>query len=249
MLEPWQWAAALILALAAGTISGISGFGAGLMLSAYLLPILGARVTVPVLAVAMVLTNAGRVWAFRDSLSLRIALPVLGGVLPGALAGAYAFGSLGGAWADLIVGGFLIVSVVLRRALAGQTLAATPPVLAIGGAATGLLSGITTGAGMLLIPLLLGAGLPARALIATDAFVSGSMHVARVTGYAAGGVLGPDLVVLGLALGAATVPGSRAAAWLVARIPPWKHVVILEGLVVVIGAMTAWGAVRALRAA
>ncbi|WP_333673065.1 sulfite exporter TauE/SafE family protein [Elioraea tepidiphila] len=249
MLEPWQWAAALILALAAGAISGLSGFGAGLMLSAYLLPILGARITVPVLAVAMVLTNAGRVWAFRDSLSLRIALPVLAGVLPGALAGAYAFGALGGAWADLIVGGFLIVSVVLRRALAGQTLAATPLVLAIGGAATGLLSGITTGAGMLLIPLLLGAGLPARALIATDAFVSGSMHVARVAGYAAGGVLGPALVVLGLALGAATVPGSRAAAWLVARIPPWKHVVILEGLVVVIGAMTVWGAVRVLRAA
>jgi uncharacterized membrane protein YfcA len=246
MLEPWQWAAALILALAAGTISGISGFGAGLMLSAYLLPILGARVTVPVLAVAMVLTNAGRVWAFRDSLSLRIALPVLAGVLPGALAGAYAFGALGGAWADLIVGGFLIVSVVLRRALAGQTLAATPPVLAIGGAATGLLSGITTGAGMLLIPLLLGAGLPARALVATDAFVSGSMHVARVAGYAAGGVLGPDLVVLGLALGAATVPGSRAAAWLVARIPPWKHVLILEGLVVVIGALTVWEALALL---
>lgn len=246
MLEPWQWVAALILALAAGTISGISGFGAGLMLSAYLLPILGARVTVPVLAVALVLTNAGRVWAFRDSLSLRIALPVLAGVLPGALAGAYGFGALGGAWADLIVGGFLIVSVVLRRAVAGQTLAATPRVLAIGGAITGLLSGITTGAGMLLIPLLLGAGLSARALIATDAFVSGSMHVARVAGYAAGGVLGPDLVVLGLALGAATVPGSRAAARIVARIPPWKHVVVLEALVVAIGALTVWEALALL---
>jgi uncharacterized membrane protein YfcA len=246
MLEPWQWAAALALALAAGTVSGISGFGAGLMLSAYLLPILGARVTVPVLAVAMVLTNAGRVWAFRASLSLQIALPVLAGVVPGALAGAYAFGALGGAWADLIVGGFLIVSVVLRRALAGRTLAATPQVLAIGGAITGLLSGITTGAGMLLVPLLLGAGLPARALIATDAFVSGSMHIARVAGYAGGGVLGPDLVVLGLALGAATVPGSRAAAWIVARIPPWKHVVVLEALVVAIGVLTVREAVAIL---
>jgi uncharacterized membrane protein YfcA len=246
VLEPWQWAAALALALVAGTISGISGFGAGLMLSAYLLPILGARVTVPVLAVAMVLTNAGRVWAFRESLSLRVAVPVLAGVLPGALAGSYAFGALGGAWADLIVGGFLIVAVALRRALAGRALSATPIVLAAGGAITGLLSGITTGAGMLLIPLLLGAGLPARALIATDAFVSGSMHVARVAGYAAGGVLGPDLVVLGLALGAATMPGSRAAAWLVARIPPWKHVVVLEALVVAIGALTVWQAVAVL---
>jgi uncharacterized membrane protein YfcA len=246
VLETWQWAAALVLALAAGTVSGISGFGAGLMLSAYLLPILGARVTVPVLAVAMVLTNAGRVWAFRDSLSLRIALPVLGGVLPGAAAGSYAFGALGGAWADLIVGGFLVVSVLLRRALSGRTLKAKPHVLAGGGAVTGLLSGITTGAGMLLIPLLLGAGLPARALIATDAFVSGLMHAARTAGYAAGGALGPDLVALGLALGVATVPGSRAAAWLATRIPPWKHVVVLEGLAVAIGAITAWGAAREL---
>lgn len=246
MLEPWQWAAALALALGAGTVSGISGFGAGLMLSAYLLPILGARATVPVLAVAMVLTNLGRAWSFRAALALRIALPVLAGVLPGALAGACAFGALGGAWADLIVGGFLVVSVALRRALAGRALSATPIVLAAGGAVTGLLSGITTGAGMLLIPLLLGAGLPARALIATDAVVSGSMHLARVAGYAAGGVLGPDLVLLGLALGAATVPGSRAAAWIVARVPPWKHVVVLEMLVVAIGALTVWDAVAVL---
>lgn len=246
MLEPWQWAAALILALVSGTISGISGFGSGLMLSAYLLPLLGARVTVPLLAVAMVLTNAGRVWAFRTSLSLRVAVPVLAGVLPGALAGSYAFGALGGAWADLIVGGFLIVSVLLRHALSGRVLSTSPLILALGGMVTGLLSGITTGAGMLLIPLLLGAGLPARGLIATDAFVSGSMHVARVAGYAAGGVLDSDLVVLGLALGAATIPGSRAAAWIVTRIPPWKHVVVLEALVVAIGALTVWEAIARL---
>ncbi|WP_158639068.1 sulfite exporter TauE/SafE family protein [Elioraea rosea] len=246
MLEPWQWAAALALSLVAGTLSGISGFGAGLMMSAYLLPVLGARVAVPVLAVAMVPTNFGRIWAFRHGLSLRRAVPVLLGVLPGSLLGASAFAALSGPMADLLVGSFLVISVPLRRALSGRAVMGHPVVLVLGGAATGLLSGMTTGVGVLLVPLLLGAGLTGPALLATDAFVSGSMHLARCAGYAATGLLPADLVVLGLALGAATVPGSRLAAAIVARLPPWRHVQILEGLVIAVGLTTAGLAARAL---
>jgi hypothetical protein len=178
LLEPWQWAAALALALAAGTVSGISGFGAGLMLSAYLLPIQGARVTAPVLAVAIVLTNAGRVWAFRASLSLHIALPVLASVVPGALAGASAFGALGGTWADLIVGGFLIVSVVLRRALVGRTPAAAPQVLAIGGPGLalsgGTLAGTILGGEILTKPV---RGVPAALAVLVAGPVAGAVYL------------------------------------------------------------------------
>jgi uncharacterized membrane protein YfcA len=248
MLEPWQWAAALALSLVAGTLSGISGFGAGLMMSAYLLPVLGARVAVPVLAVAMVLTNFGRIWAFRQGLTLRAAVPVLAGVLPGSLAGASVFASLSGPMADLVVGAFLVITVPLRRALSGRAVMGHPAMLVGGGLLTGLLSGMTTGAGVLLVPLLLGAGLAGPALLATDAFVSGSMHVARCIGYGATGLLGPDLVLLGIALGAATVPGSRVAAAIVARLPPWRHVQILEGLVVAVGAVTVGLALRELLA-
>lgn len=246
MLEPWQWVAALALALASGTLSGISGFGAGLMMSAYLLPVLGARAAVPVLAVAMVLTNAGRIWAFRQGLDLRRAVPVLAGVLPGSLAGASAFSALSGPMADLVVGAFLVLTVPLRRALAGRAVMGHPVMLVGGGAITGILSGMTTGAGVLLVPLLLGAGLAGPALLATDAFVSGSMHAVRCIGYGATGLLPGDLILLGLALGAATVPGSKLAAIIVARMPPWRHVQILEGLVVAVGAVTVAVAVREL---
>jgi uncharacterized membrane protein YfcA len=249
MLEPWQWAAALALALASGTLSGVSGFGAGLMMSAYLLPVLGARVAVPVLAVAMVLTNAGRIWAFRQGLALGRALPVLAGVLPGSLVGAGAFAALSGPMADLVVGAFLVVTVPLRRALAGRAVMGHPAMLVGGGAVTGILSGMTTGAGVLLVPLLLGAGLAGPALLATDAFVSGAMHVARCVGYGATGLLTPDLVLLGLALGAATVPGSKLAAVIVARLGPARHTLVLEALVVLVGLATAAVAVRDLYAA
>jgi uncharacterized membrane protein YfcA len=248
MLEAWQWVAALSLALAAGTLSGISGFGAGLMLSAYLLPVLGARIAVPVLAVAMVPTNFGRIWAFRQGLDLRRAVPVLAGVLPGSLVGAAAFAALSGPMADLVVGAFLVVTVPLRRALQGRAVMGHPLMLVGGGAVTGILSGMTTGAGVLLVPLLLGAGLTGPALLATDAFVSGSMHVVRCIGYGATGLLGPDLILLGLALGVATIPGSRLAAVIVAKLPPWRHVQILEGLVIAVGLITAGFAIRDLLA-
>lgn len=247
MLEPWQWVAALALAVASGTLSGISGFGAGLMMSAYLLPVLGARVAVPVLAVAMVLTNAGRIWAFRQGLDLRRAVPVLAGVLPGSFVGASAFAALSGPMADLVVGAFLVLTVPLRRALAGRAVMGHPAMLIGGGAVTGVLSGMTTGAGVLLVPLLLGAGLAGPALLATDAFVSGSMHVVRCIGYGATGLLPADLVLPGLALGAATVPGSKFAAIIVGRLPPWRHVQILEGLVVAVGVVTVAVTVRDLR--
>jgi len=248
MLEPWQWAAAVALALVSGTLSGLSGFGAGLLMSAYLLPVLGARIAVPVLAVAMVLTNAGRIWAFRQGLSLRRAVPVLAGVLPGSLAGSGAFAELSGPVADLVVGAFLVVTVPLRRALAGRAVLGHPAVLAGGGAVTGILSGMTTGAGVLLLPLLLGAGFCGPAPLATESFVSGAMHLVRCIGYGWAGLLPPDLVLLGLALGAATVPGSRLAALVVARLGPARHTLVLEALVVLVGLVTVAVAIRDLEA-
>ncbi len=244
MLEPWQWVAALALAFASGVLSGVSGFGAGLMMSAYLLPVLGARVAVPVLAVAMVLTNAGRIWAFRQRLDLGRAVPVLAGVLPGSFLGAAAFSAFSGPMADLVVGAFLVITVPLRRALAGRAVMGHPAMLVGGGAVTGILSGMTTGAGVLLVPLLLGAGLAGPALLATDAFVSGTMHAMRCIGYGATGLLPVDLVLLGLALGVATIPGSKLAAIIVARMPPWRHVQILEALVVAVGFVTVAVALR-----
>src|SRR5262245_44321183 len=52
------------IAVLSGLLSGLSGFGAGLMLSAFLVPLAGAKPTVALLAVAMVITNLGRIHAF-----------------------------------------------------------------------------------------------------------------------------------------------------------------------------------------
>ncbi|WP_439580604.1 hypothetical protein [Elioraea sp.] len=71
----------------------------------------------------------------------------------------------------------------------------------------------------------------ARSVLARDPAIVA--HARRVRGVSTGDTLRTPRVGHGL-------PDSRAATWTVVRIPPWKHVVVLEALVVAIGALTVW---------
>ncbi|MCB1549013.1 MAG: sulfite exporter TauE/SafE family protein [Hyphomicrobiaceae bacterium] len=239
MLDPTQWAAALAIALFAGAASGITSFGAGMMLSAYLVPILGAKVTVPALAVAMLLTNLSRIWAFRGAVSFRPALQVMAGLVPTAVIGSLIFVRMSSTVADLVVGLFLVLSIPLRRWISGRQAAVPPAGMAAGGALIGVISGMTTGAGSLLVPLFLGAGLTGAGLIATDAVVAVAMHITRSLTYGRFALLDSELLLLGLTLGLATVPGSYIAAWIVRRTSLKVHTLVIEALVVLAGGIAA----------
>jgi uncharacterized membrane protein YfcA len=234
------------VAVLAGFLSGLSGFGAGLVMSAYLGPLLGAKVTIPVLAIAMILTNAGRIWAFRGVVSPRHALLVLAGAVPGSFLGALLLASLSEPVADLILAIFLILSVPLRRYAARRQIGISDTGLVIGGIAVGASSGVSTGSGILLLPLLLGAGLAGPVLLATDSMVSLTLNVGRAIAFGSVGLLDWELLAFGLAIGAATVPGSRIAAWLVSRTSIRLHTLLLETLVIVVALVMAGRAVQAL---
>ena len=234
-LDTLTIATGLAVALGAGLLSGLSGFGAGLMLSAYMTPILGAKLTIPALAVATALTNAGRLWSFQGGVDARIAMLVLAGSMPGAWLGAALLAEMSDVAADLVLAAFLILSVPLRRLIARRT--ARLPSLAVGlGAATvGAASGITTGAGILILPLLLAAGLAGPALLATDAVVSLILNLGRSAAFGSVGLIDGVLLSFGIALGIATIPGSRIAAWIVRRTDIRVHTLFLEALVVAAG--------------
>jgi uncharacterized membrane protein YfcA len=234
-LDLLTWLVAIGVALAAGCASGLSGFGAGLMMSAFLVPVLGAKSAVAVLAVTMVATNIGRAFAFATAPSWRSAALVLAGALPAMLPGAWLLAGMNEAMAALIVGIVLLASLAGRRLLKDRALKLGAGALVAGGAAVGLLSGLSTGGGVLIIPLLLGAGLRSAELIVTDAIISLTVHVARVAAYGRLELLDVPGLVLGLILGLATVPGSWLAAALVRRTGAHVHALALELLVGCVG--------------
>ncbi len=67
------WLAVLVLALAAGTIGGLIGFGSSIILMPALVLAVGAREAVPIIAIAGLMANLSRVAVWWRVVDWRVA--------------------------------------------------------------------------------------------------------------------------------------------------------------------------------
>ena len=167
------------MALAASTLGGLSGFGTGLVLPVFLAPLVGIANVIPVMAVAMLLNNASRVVAFWRDVQWRHVRRMLALGLPACAAGAYCYTLLSSQWIAALLGIFLLLSIPLRRLLRRAQLQFSPSAELGAGAFFGFINGGMTGAGVILISILMSVGVAGSALVATDAVVSVIMGLAR----------------------------------------------------------------------
>lgn len=231
--NPLQLALACLVALAASTLGGLSGFGTGLILPVFLVPLVGIANVIPVMAVAMLLNNGGRVVAFRSEIDWVHARRMLWLGLPACVAGAYGYTLLSAQWISVVLGSFLLLSVPLRRLLRSSGLRFSAPAEVVAGAGFGFVNGGVTGAGVILISILMSVGLAGSALVATDAVVSVIMGVAKVVLFGNLAALDLRLALLGLLIGLFTTPGAFLARALLRRIPAGIHAGFMEAVVVV----------------
>lgn len=223
---------ACVVAFAASILGGLSGFGTGLILPVFLVPVVGVENVVPVMAVGMLFANGGRVAAFRHDVRWDHARRVLVGGLPACALGAWVYTRLPEDAIALLLGGFLLAAVPLRRVLARAGLRLSARGEALAGTGFGFVNGGLTGAGVLLIATLMAAGVQGAALIATDAVVSLAMGLLKVAAFGGLDALDMRLAGIGLAIGACTVPGGFVARRLLERIPAGVHAWVMEAVVV-----------------
>ena len=138
MTTSWQTlllagSAAYLLAV----LSGVAGFGGGVLLLPVFTALFGLRVAVPVLTLTQIASNAGRVWFNRTDLDWRLIRRFCLGAVPLAIAGALllATAPLGGL--QRVLGVFLI-GVVIWRHLRPQPKPPSDNVFIAVGAASGL---------------------------------------------------------------------------------------------------------------
>jgi uncharacterized protein len=228
------------VAAAASVIGGVAGYGTGLLLPLALVPTIGAEATVPVLGVTAIFTNLGRILAFRHDVdwgkTWRLALPAI----PGAVLGAAFNTWLSGAGVLIVLGLTLLLMIPLRRVIAARGLALPRSALPLGGFGFGLLTGGTTGAGVILIAILGAAGLAGPALIATDAAISVISGGVKSLTFGALGALTPELFVFAVLIGLVTVPSGFAARAILRILPLKVHAALLDGVVFVGGATLLW---------
>jgi uncharacterized membrane protein YfcA len=224
-----------LAAFVAGTCSGMTGFGGGLLLPPVLAPIIGVQHVVPVLSFAMLITNGHRLWLYRKHADLKLIGAVLVTVVPGVVIGTTIYLGLPPDIISIVLGGFLLASIPAGRILARRQLRLGPLGLAVAGGGFGIISGTTPGAGMLMVPVLLGAGLVGQAFLATDAAISIAVNLTKAVIFNNLGSLPPALLAVGLVIGLGTVPGNYAARWILGRTSVRLHAHVLEGIVLVGG--------------
>ncbi len=222
-------------AFATAVFHSVAGFAGGLLLAVCLAPILGVKVVVPVVAVAVMVSNVTRVWVFRHAIDWRVYRAIMITALPGIVIGAVIYSALPVAAIAAILGTFLILTVPLRRALAALDIHVGLRGLSAAGCGFGLISGTTIGAGLILVPFLLGAGLAGERLIAIIAVVGFTLNLTKTIVFGSTALLDLELLFTGLLIGLCTIPGAFAGRWIVRRTPIRVHTLILEGLIFIGG--------------
>jgi len=237
---------ALLLAvgLAAGTLSGIVGFGSSIMLMPVLVWAFGPLEAVPIMAIAALLANLGRVVAWWRDIDWRAAGAWSATAVPGAALGAGTLVALPPRLVEGALGAFFIAMIPARRWLAGRRTTPGLGVLAALGFAIGWLTGLVVSTGPITVPVFLAHGLVKGAFIGTEAAASLAVYASKLATFRALGVLPLEIAVKGLATGASLAAGAFVARRWVLRFGAAQFRLLMDALMLASGVAMLWAAAR-----
>ena len=234
------------VALFAAVVGGLAGYGTGALMPLVLVPLIGAEPVVPIIAISSLFTNSGRAAAYLRYVDRRRALIVIGAAALTTALGAYGYTLLTNTGAALVIGAMLILSVPLRRSLRRRDVRIGEAGLGAGAIGYGVVVGGTSGAGVILLSLLMASGLEGAAVIATDAVISLTTSLIKISVFGLAGVVTPQVLAFALLIGFVALPGAFLAKAFVERMPVHIHTAILDVAVITGGAVMIWSALRLL---
>ncbi len=228
----------------AGVLSGVIGTGSSMLLMPVLVILYGPQQAVPVMAIAAILGNLGKVLSWWREIDWRACLAYCSTAVPGAALGVRTLLALPPHAVELALGAFFVAMVPARRWLARHAIRFSLPQLAMIGAVVGFLTGIVVSTGPITVPVFMGYGLVKGAFIATEAAGSLAVYVGKVAVFRHFGALPPYVVLDGLITGSAVMAGTFAARRIVARMSPATFRLVVDGLMLSSGVSLLWAAAR-----
>ena len=231
-------------AIFASVVGGVAGYGTGALMPLVLVPIVGAEPVVPIIAISALFTNTSRAAAFSKSIDWRRAAIIIVCALPTTMIGAWGYTMLTGRGAMLVIGSMLALTVPLRRLSRRRGLTLGEGGLAVSSVFWGFIVGGTSGAGIILLSLLMAVGYEGAAVIATDAAISVIIGIVKIGVFGVFGAVNAKVVAVALLIGIVAFPGAFLAKALVERLPVHVHTAILDAVVITGGVLMVVGAFR-----
>ena len=222
----------VLLCLIAGALTTLAGMGGGLVLLLGLSVAMDPLTALVITGPALLVGNLHRVVLYRRHIRRPLAWRFALGAAPGALVGGFL--AVGIPELVLRIAMVALAVAAVGKVLSGWSIKPSPGALIPGGAAVGFVTATSGGGGLIAGPLWLASGLSGRTYVGTAAVGAAAVHVARMTGYGAGGVLDPGALQLGL-LGAACITLGNLVGDRARRLVPEPWVPRLEVGVVLSG--------------
>ncbi|MDJ0945760.1 MAG: sulfite exporter TauE/SafE family protein [Kiloniellales bacterium] len=222
-------------AFVTATLHSVGGFAGALLMAIAIAPAIGVKLTVPIVAVAMIVSHGSRAWLFRNSVDWRAFATIFIVAVPFIIGGVVFYIELSEAAVGLFLGSLLLTTVPLRRVLEGRSIQVPRAGLAVAAVPYGFLSGASFGVGMMLGPFLLGAGVVGETLIATVAVMGFLLNLIKTVAFGLSPLLTPSYMLVGAGLGLCTIPGHRLGRHLLRRTPIRVHTLFLEAFMLLGG--------------
>lgn len=219
-----------------GLLGGLSGAGTGLIVAAFLTPIVGAKAVMPALAIIMLINNGSRVFYYRQSVDLKISVIMIALALPGTWFGTQLYMSLSVGTLEFILGVAILAVLAhrvvhrhrqsaLTRAISSSASPESPAPSTltqrwIGGPialAYGFINSVVPGSGVMVLAFFSAIGMSASAVIANDAVLSAVLNLVKIALFRNLDGLPDSLILISLLCGLATIPGVWFAKWLSSR--------------------------------
>jgi len=234
----------LVVGLAAGTVSGIIGTGASIMLVPVLVLAFGPKAAVPIMAIAGLMGNVAKMLVWWREIDWRACLVYSITGIPAAALGARTLLALPSRAIDLALGMFFLAMIPAGRWLTAHQLRMSLPHLAVAGAIIGFLTGVVASTGPLSVPAFTSYGLVKGGFIATEAASSLSLYVSKVVTFRGLGALPFDAIVKGLITGSSLMVGAFVAKRVVLKLSPQGYRLLLDALLLCSGLTLLWAASR-----
>lgn len=238
------YALVLVVGFAAGTVSGIVGTGATIILLPILVLAFGPREAVPIMAVVALMSNLAKITSWWKEIDWRACGAYALGGIPAAALGARTMLVLPERIVDVALGVFFLAMIPGRRWLVARNLTFGFWHLAVAGAAIGFLTGIVVSTGPLSVPTFAAYGLVKGAFIATEAAGSLALYISKAVTFQQFGALPFDIVVKGLISGSSVMVGTYTARLIVDRLSVATFQRLLDVVMAFSGLALLWAAIR-----
>lgn len=234
----------LAAGLFAGTLGGIVGTGSSLVMMPILVVMFGPRQAIPIMAVAAILGNLGRVLAWRRDIDWSACGAYGVTAVPGAMVGARLLLEIPCGVAEAALGVFFLTLIPVRRWLARRKFRISLAHLMLLGAPLGVLTGIVASTGPLTVPLFTFYGLERGAFLGTEAAGSIGVYTAKVVTFQAFGALPTQVLLQGIGVGLTLMAGSFAGRVVVLRLSQGAFRTLIDCLMLCSGLSLLWVAAR-----